>query len=192
MKDPRKGLGRICILVLTFIFSNFQSWSQTPVSYTVDQTATSYALKKAFGLPNGKSGVITLNGSNRFICTILNLDGSAAGAYDITPFMLLQNSANNIEINAIGTPNGNIFIVYTSSTSTGISNINAKYLVLNLSGSVVSTGDVNATNLGSTLNRFLTWPCYQMETLWRCGCNRTIIPGHFAFLPKPGQPLPVM
>lgn len=144
-------------LLLGFLFFHLRVYSQTPVNYTVDGSTTGYTLKKAFGLPSGKTGVISLREDNHFFCTVVNSDGSVAHSFDITSQLSLQTTTNYIEINAIGTPSGNIFITYTSPGTDNITNANARYLVLNQSsGATIATGNVNSTlPAGTILNRYL-------------------------------------
>ncbi len=144
-------------LFLLFLFlSHGLVQAQTLISYPVDNSATDYSLIKAVGLPGGKSAVIYRDNSYNYKCNIVSSNGTVTGTFDFTSKMTLQNIPSRIEVNALGTSSGNIWITYTSSASDGPpSSINARYLVLDQSGNQVYSGTLNSSNPGSTLNRFI-------------------------------------
>ena len=141
---------------LVLLLSNSVLFAQPPASYVVDNTATDYTLIKALGLPGGKSAVIYRDNSYNYKCSILGSNGAVTSTFDFTSKMSRQNNPNYIEVNALGTSSGNIFITYTSSTISGnMTTNNARYLVLDQTGAQVNSGNINGANLGSSLNRFI-------------------------------------
>src|SRR5579875_1271182 len=144
------------LFTLAAVWATTGSLAQSPGTYIIDQSSVDYTLMKGLGLPNGKSVVLYRDNSYNFKGTIVNSNGSIARTFDYTSKISFPHGPDKTEFNAVATKSGNIFITYTAATiDAGIKTNIAKFIILDENGNLINSGDLNATNPGSSLNRFI-------------------------------------
>ena len=118
-------------------YDGLLDYSTPTASYTIDALGSGYYVMSAIGLPNDKSAVLLGNYSTNSESLRL-YDSSGSQLFSINPNSLsstIKPSAEEYHIFPLS--NGNIVFEYNSSDSSGNTNYNAYFQILNQSGSVV-------------------------------------------------------
>jgi hypothetical protein len=121
----------------------------------VDVTAVNYSILKVLPLSGNKVGVLmaTPNYINVYL-RVYNSSGTIVTNVEITSLITWPSTAHlYTEFNAIVTNSGNILITYTASDSDEKLTDNASFIIINDSGALQASGQVNTTDPGASLTR---------------------------------------
>jgi hypothetical protein len=154
--------------------------SQT-TSFDVETTSDNLHILKTIALPNYRLGVLACNDyAVNIYLKIYNSSGVQTNIIDITSrFNWPHTTHDMVEMNAVATDAGNIFIGYAAaSNSTGIQTYNARYILLSDDGSPLSSGQLNSTDAGGSY----IWKIQldklsdgKIMAVWRKMSNSTIV-----------------
>lgn len=98
-----KNIGHLFFLLPGFLFLYRAGHTQSPLFHTVAHSTKGYTIKKAFGLPNGKSSLLNLATTDRIVCSVVNIKSSVANSFDITGQLSSQNAFSRSGFNAVDT-----------------------------------------------------------------------------------------
>lgn len=146
-----------CFLLSIILLTPRFAFAQSTVNFDVDVTAGNYSILKVLPLSGNKVGVLmaTPNYINIYL-RVYNSSGTIVTNTEITSLITWPSTAKRYtEFNAIVTNNGNILITYTASDSDEKLTDNASFIIINDSGALQASGQVNTTDPGASLTRFI-------------------------------------
>jgi hypothetical protein len=142
--------------LLSFVLASpLTTIAQSPVNFDIDVSVSSYKIIKTLPLPGNKVAMLigTPSYSNVYLW-VYNSSGTRITNVDITSLITWPSLPRlSTEFNAIVTNNGNIFITFTASDSDDKLTDNARFIIINESGALQTSGQVNSTDPGTILTR---------------------------------------
>lgn len=179
MKRTFTGACYCLILGISFLAPRL-SRAQSTTNFDVEVAAGNCFILKTLSLSGNRLGVLATEDGNSIFLWIYNSAGVQTGNVNITAqFNWPHTTHIFVNFNAVTTNNGNIFISYVaSSNSTGIQTYNARYVVINETGAVQASGQLNNTDaggnyIGSILLDKLSDG--KIMAVWRQMANSTIV-----------------
>lgn len=140
-----------CLALITFFAPEFAK-GQSTINFDIETTSDDPYIIKAIALPGSRLAVLACNAyAVNVYLWIYDASGTRTASYDITNrFNWPHNTHDMVEMNAVATNTGKIFISYGAvSNSMGIQTYNARYILLNDNGTLQTSGQLNTTDAGS-------------------------------------------
>jgi hypothetical protein len=177
-----KKISAQIILGLAFIagLSTHSAFSQT-TSFDIETSADDITIIKSIVLPGNSIAILSWDPTHtNIILKVHNADGTERSNTDISGLFNWPHTTHGaVEINAVATNDGHIFITYAAnSNSTGIQTYNGRYILIDENGAALASGQLNDVDAGSSY----TWHVIleklsdgKIVAIWRRSQNENMV-----------------